>query len=333
LNDKGTDMRYLCATVAFLAFIGPVAAEARNIVITNDDGLTSNVVALYKVLKADGHDVIVSVPCQNQSGMGAALGLRPLTPLETPCRNNAANAGATGAGQMTRDGLGSDFFYVNSTPVMAVLYGLDIVAMKRWGKAPDLVLSGPNEGQNVGAIAISSGTISAAQFAALRGLPAIALSAGQNSAGPDLDNAQSPIIAEKSGELVRALDVASKGGRMLPAGLALNINFPNEAKGTKFCASKIGTYNAYTLTFSENMAASASPEMKEMARTYKMDIPALPGLLLGQNLAKPSANQLQDESLLYLTCIAVSPMQAGYADEGRNIDQVSGVLEALAPTK
>lgn len=326
-------MRYLCATVAFLAFIGPVAAEARNIVITNDDGLTSNVVALYKVLKADGHDVIVSVPCQNQSGMGAALGLRPLTPLETPCRNNAANAGATGAGQMTRDGLGSDFFYVNSTPVMAVLYGLDIVAMKRWGKAPDLVLSGPNEGQNVGAIAISSGTISAAQFAALRGLPAIALSAGQNSAGPDLDNAQSPIIAEKSGELVRALDVASKGGRMLPAGLALNINFPNEAKGTKFCASKIGTYNAYTLTFSENMAASASPEMKEMARTYKMDIPALPGLLLGQNLAKPSANQLQDESLLYLTCIAVSPMQAGYADEGRNIDQVSGVLEALAPTK
>jgi len=39
-------MRYLCATAAFLAFIAPVAAEARNIVMTNDDGLTSNVVAL-----------------------------------------------------------------------------------------------------------------------------------------------------------------------------------------------------------------------------------------------------------------------------------------------
>jgi len=326
-------MRYLFATAAFLAFTAPVAAEARNIVITNDDGLTSNVVALYKALKADGHDVIVSVPCQNQSGMGAALGLRPLTPLETPCRNNAANAGASGAGPMTRDGLGSDFFYVNSTPVMAVLYGLDIVAMKRWGKAPDLVLSGPNEGQNVGAIAISSGTISAAQFAALRGLPAIALSAGQNSAGPDLENAQSTIVAEQSAGLVRALDTASKGGRMLTVGLALNINFPNEAKGTTFCASKIGTYNAYTLTFSENMAASASPEMKEMARTYKMDIPALPGLLLGQNSAKPSADQLQDESFLHLTCIAVSPMQAGYAADNRYIDQVSGILAGLALTK
>ena len=234
---------------------------------------------------------------------------------------------------MTREGLGSDFYYVNSTPVMAVLYGLDIVAMKRWGRAPDLVLSGPNEGQNVGAIAISSGTISAAQFATLRGVPAIALSAGQNSAGPDLENAQSPIIAEKSAEMVRALDVASKGGRMVPAGLALNINFPNEAKGAKFCVSKVGTYNAYTLKFAENMAASASPEMKEMARTYKMDIPALPGLLLGQNPTKPSADQLQDESFLHLSCIAVSPMQAGYAGDDQNINWVSGVLKGSALAK
>ena len=120
---------------------------------------------------------------------------------------------------------------------------------------------------------------------------------------------------------------------MLPAGLALNINFPNEAKGTKFCASKIGTYNAYTLNFSDNMAASASPEMKEMAKAHKMDIPALPGLSLSQNPAKPSADQLQDESFLHLTCIAVSPMQAGYADDDRNINQVSGILAALAPTK
>jgi 5'-nucleotidase len=326
-------MRYLFATAAFLAFTAPIAAEARNIVITNDDGLTSNVVALYKALKADGHDVIVSVPCQNQSGMGAALGLRPLTPLEAACRNDAASKGASAAGPMTREGLGSDFYYVNSTPVMAVLYGLDIVAMKRWGKAPDLVLSGPNEGQNVGAIAISSGTISAAQFATLRGVPAIAISAGQNSAGPDLENAQSPIIAEKSAEMVRALDIASKGGRMVPAGLALNINFPNEAKGAKFCVSKVGTYNAYTLKFAENMAASASPEMKEMARTYKMDIPALPGLLLGQNPAKPSADQLQDESFLHLSCIAVSPMQAGYAGDDQNINWVSGVLTGSALAK
>ncbi|NCA02705.1 MAG: acyclic terpene utilization AtuA family protein, partial [Sphingomonadaceae bacterium] len=50
-----------------------------------------------------------------------------------------------------------------------------------------------------------------------------------------------------------------------------------------------------------------------MAPTHKVEIPALPGLVSGQNPAKPSNEQLQDESILYQTCIAISPMQAGYA--------------------
>jgi hypothetical protein len=64
-----------------------------------------------------------------------------------------------------------------------------------------------------------------------------------------------------------------------------------------------------------------------------MDIPALPGLLLGQNPAKPSADQLQDESFLHLSCIAVSPMQAGYAGDDQNINWVSGVLTGSALAK
>ena len=48
-------------------------ASALNILLTNDDGLTSNVVALYAALKAQGHDVVVSVPCSGQSGRGAAI--------------------------------------------------------------------------------------------------------------------------------------------------------------------------------------------------------------------------------------------------------------------
>jgi 5'-nucleotidase len=305
-------MRHIFATIALFALAAPQAAEARNIVITNDDGLTANVVALYGALKADGHDVIVSVPCQNQSGMGAALGLRPLTPLEVACRNNAAGVGAPGAGPMTREGFGGDFYYVNSTPVMALFYGLDVVAMKRWGAAPDLVLSGPNEGQNVGAIIISSGTVSAAQAAALRGIPSVALSAGQNSTAQDLVNAMSPVVAEQSADFVSALDKASNGGRMLPAGLALNINFPDDSNGAAFCASKIGTYNGYALAFTEDMAAAASPEMKDMAKAHGQDVPSLPGVLFGRNSAKPTAEQMNDESVLYRTCIAVSPMQAGY---------------------
>jgi 5'-nucleotidase len=54
-----------------LAFASP--ALALNIVVSNDDGLTSNLVALYTALKSAGHDVIVSVPCTGQSGRGAAI--------------------------------------------------------------------------------------------------------------------------------------------------------------------------------------------------------------------------------------------------------------------
>jgi 5'-nucleotidase len=80
----------LLAATAVLACAAQGAA-ARNIVLTNDDGLTSNVVALYEALKAAGHDVVVSVPCTNQSGQGAALGIaRPIAPLKTACLNDAA---------------------------------------------------------------------------------------------------------------------------------------------------------------------------------------------------------------------------------------------------
>lgn len=89
-----------------------VEAQASNIVLTNDDGLTSNVVALYHALTEAGHDVVVAVPCTNQSGMGAALRIgQPLFPLEDACLNDAAQAGDQGAGPMTRGGLPEgDFF-------------------------------------------------------------------------------------------------------------------------------------------------------------------------------------------------------------------------------
>src|SRR4051812_30547689 len=136
-------LRLLLAT-ALLLQAG--SAWARRIVLSNDDGLTSNVKALYEALKADGHDVIVAVPCTNQSGMGAAIRiLKPLTSLDQDCRNGAARAGERAVGTMSRTSLGPDYFYVDGTPVMALLYGLDIVAAKRWGGPPDLVLSGPNE--------------------------------------------------------------------------------------------------------------------------------------------------------------------------------------------
>ena len=119
-------------------------ALARNILLVNDDGLTGNLVAPYQELKEHGHDVVVSVPCRNQSGMGAAVFFTPdMPPFAADCRNGAARAGAAGVGTMTRTGLSPDFHYVDGTPVMATMYGLDVLSQSRWGRDPDIVLSGP----------------------------------------------------------------------------------------------------------------------------------------------------------------------------------------------
>ena len=312
-----------------VAFGAATPSAARNIVLTNDDGLTSNVLALYHALKAEGHDVVVSVPCANQSGMGAAAYFgRPIAPLGADCRNGAAIAGDPGAGSMTRGDLPeNDFYYVAGTPVMATLYGIDVVGQKRWGTAPDLVLSGPNEGQNVGAIILSSGTVSNAQYAAVRGIPAIALSAGANSASTQsLDNPVSHAVAERTIELVRELDRTARGKQMLPAGLALNVNFPDNPTGAAWQLTRVGTYNAYAVRFTDNMAKDASPTMRAMAREHGAAVPELPGIAIDMNQNAPSPMQANDEAVVYKTGIAVSPMLAGY-DAGSAQD--SAVRNAL----
>lgn len=325
---------HLTALIAATALgLTPAVAAARNIVITNDDGLTSNVVALYEALKAAGHDVVVSVPCVNQSGQGAALGIaRPIAPLKQACLNDAAKPGDPGAGPMTRAGLpAGDFHYVDGTPVAALLHGLEVVAKARWGKAPDLVLSGPNEGQNVGAIILSSGTVSAAQYAAVIGIPAIALSAGANSEAASLDNPVSDAAAQRSVELVAHLDARAGDGPLLPKGLALNVNFPDQPAGAAWQLTEIGTYNAYKVGFTTNMAASASPMMQMMAKSRGMDVPALPGVSFDFNTAAPAPEQLDDESVVYRKAIAVSPMQAGFAYPTGAAVLTSADLAALLP--
>ena len=179
------------ATAALVAAASP--AFALNILVSNDDGLTSNTKALYETLKAAGHDVIVSVPCTGQSGRGAGIVMYSTNTIvpdndktqieaEGGCHNGAAPTGAPAVGKFTRAGFtGGDYYYVHGTPMMAAMYGVDVVAAARWGKAPDLVLSGPNEGQNLGKIVNSSGTVGNVQFAGGRGIPSIALSAGSDT--------------------------------------------------------------------------------------------------------------------------------------------------------
>ncbi|MDE2436130.1 MAG: 5'/3'-nucleotidase SurE [Sphingomonadales bacterium] len=296
-------------------FVLPAAASAKNIVLSNDDGLSSNIVALYNALKAAGHDVIVSVPCENQSGVGSAINLStPQSRLTAPCRSDAAQIGAPIAGPITRKGInGNDFYYVLGTPVMSLLYGVDVAAQKRWGRAPDIVMSGPNEGQNLGSIIVNSGTVNVAESAALRGIPAIALSGSAASADDKtLANPESAKIAALSVKFLDHLLSLAGSGPVLPAGLVLNVNFPNTLEGATWKSTRVGTYNAYAFGYAANVAASASPMMLKMAKEHDMPLPSGPGVSIALNTAPPTADQADDESVVNRKDITVSPLQAGF---------------------
>ncbi|MDP3676020.1 MAG: 5'/3'-nucleotidase SurE [Novosphingobium sp.] len=299
---------HLRLLLAALLSLLPQPALALNIVLTNDDGLTSNVKALYDALKAEGHDVVVSVPCVNQSGMGAAIKfLEPLTPLTSACRNGAARVGDPGAGPMTKPGFSSDFYYVNGTPVMAALYGIDVPAVARWGKAPDLLLSGPNEGQNVGFIVISSGTVSNAQYGAIRGIPSVALSAGVDTVdNVNLSNPKSAKIAQLTVRLIGWLRSMAGASALLPPGMALNVNFPDVLDGANWRSSRIGDYSKYKVRFTEHLPLPpGARDLRGCGCSY-------PGVTIEANPEPNSEKQSQDESVVYRSDIAVTAMQVGY---------------------
>ena len=196
---------------------------------------------------------------------------------------------------------------------MATAYGLDILAPARWGGVPDIVISGPNQGQNVGSIVISSGTVGNVQYAATRGIAAIALSAGLSTegeadkSGNHPDNRLSRIVADHAVTLLSELVKKAEKGPILPAGLALNVNFPESiSPSATWSFSRIGSYNQYGSFFTENL--SKDP----LARGSGLKTAVYPGISLTFNNKKPATDQLEDESVVYKTKIAVSAMQVAY---------------------
>jgi 5'-nucleotidase len=314
----------MLAWAGAVALIAAAPADARNIVVSNDDGLTANVKALYEALKAQGHDVIVVVPCSQQSGMGGAVRiLQSPGPLPENCVNEAAIAGDPAAGPMTRAGLGPDYYYVNGTPVMALLYGLDVVAQARWSGPPDLVLSGPNIGQNAGSIVISSGTVSNAQYAMIRGIPAIALSAGERTtSGPDLINAQSTEVAAKTLQLIDQLEIASGGGPLLPTGVGLNVNFPDQLGAVNWRISTIGSYMRYELRFVADLRQTNGD--RDAASGYPT-----PGIAISRASRAPMPDEADNEAAVVRSDISISVMQVAYDAPVTIRDQVAQRLSTL----
>jgi len=172
------------------------------ILIANDDGyLAPGLAALVQACEGLG-EIDVVAPEQNASGTSNALTLnRPLSVFE------AAGAPVKG------------FKVINGTPSDCVHVALTGLLPQR----PDLVLSGINNGANMGDDTLYSGTVAAAMEGYLFGIPAIAFSQVQKGWG-ELDAAAAAAR--------QVIDWVLAGG-LAHGPWLLNVNMPNRADATQ----------------------------------------------------------------------------------------------------
>jgi 5'-nucleotidase len=192
------------------------------ILVTNDDGVTSEGIhALADAMRPIG-DVVVVAPLQEASAIGHALTLRRPLRIET-----------------IRDGV----YGVDGTPTDCVNLAYAIILKQ----APDLVVSGINKGWNLGDDITYSGTVSGALEGALLGTPGIAVSLKRTHSydfGPSADAA----AAVARAVLAHGLPPRSFININVPAGTPKGLRVTTQAKRnhvTKIDARTDPRGNAY----------------------------------------------------------------------------------------
>lgn len=184
-----------------------VADTPTHVMVVNDDGIDSpGLAALAAILAADpAYRVTVVAPTEQQSGVGHAVVIR----REIALARHADIGGATA-------------WSVDATPASVTVVGLTVVLAD---DPPDLVVSGINKGENLGRAAWYSGTLGAAREAALRGIPAIAMSLELDWSDPRPDWQAAARLAKP------VVDAVTR--RPLPEGVLLNVNFPRDTAAAR----------------------------------------------------------------------------------------------------
>jgi 5'-nucleotidase len=179
-----------------------------NILVTNDDGISSpGIKVLTGVLRSLG-EVYVVAPETEQSAVAHALTLhRPLRSEKT----------------------GNKKYSVNGTPTDCVI----IAVSKLLPEQPDIIISGINHGANLGDNISYSGTVAAAIEGTMLGIPSIAVSL-------ESDNTDGSSLSYNASRMRRAADFARELAQKvlekgLPDDTLLNVNLPNtdDIKGVK----------------------------------------------------------------------------------------------------
>lgn len=183
------------------------------VLLSNDDGYRSNGIAAMAAALREAFDVVVCAPDSEQSATSHSLSLnRPL--------------------RLTDHGQG--VFSVDGTPADSVYVALN--EPKVTPRRPSLVVSGMNHGLNLGQDVFYSGTVAAAREGALRGFPALALSA-------EVDTDLAVATRDATQLAQKVLDVHEG------LGLLLNVNYPAHGSWTKrACVSGLRHYSGGLIT-------------------------------------------------------------------------------------
>ena len=173
------------------------------ILITNDDGISSPGIRALEDALAPIGDVYVVAPETEQSAVAHAL------TLHRPLRAEKA---------------GEKRYFVNGTPTDCVIVAVN----KLLPKKPDIIISGINNGANLGDDITYSGTVAAAIEGTLLGIPSIAISLVTEYMNGDG-------LHKSASKLQIAADYLKEtAGKVLLNGLPddtlLNINVPNTEK-------------------------------------------------------------------------------------------------------
>lgn len=161
------------------------------ILLSNDDGYFAPGLAMLAEHISKIADIVVVAPERNRSGASNSLTLdRPLTV------RTASNG----------------FYYVNGTPTDCV----HLAVTGLIDQLPDMVISGINDGANMGDDTIYSGTVAAAMEGYLLGIPSFAVSMSQHNA-THFETAAKVIV-----ELVEHYKT-----KAFPPPVLMNINVPD----------------------------------------------------------------------------------------------------------
>lgn len=228
-----------------------------NILITNDDGYSAKGIHVLAEIMCQFGNVTVIAPKKHQSGMGMAvsLGLKQIAYKDLPEEKPGKWA------------------YLDATPASCVKYGLNVPFLEKF---PDVVVSGINHGSNAASAACYSGTLGAAEEAALNGIPAIGVSLDTINPEADFSAVRKffPDIFRKLMENMTS-----------DPGIFYNVNFPNipaeQIKGVRVGHQGMGRwirefrewdpsiYKRYGIT-PEDLGQSSSPKLESGEKLYMM---------------------------------------------------------------